>query len=124
MPDFTRVDELRREEFKFDDWVLNSVKEQSEQLPEIVRFECELGLGDLEAKFDSDRMMRVLANMLSNASQAMVGKSGEAEDVITQNPLIKVSSQKPIAALSLRSPTMAQGWMAKRWARFSSRFFN
>lgn len=122
--DFTRVDELRRETLNFDDWVMNAVHEQSEQLPQIVRVECELGLGELEAKFDGDRMLRVLANMLANASQAMVGKSGESEDVSIEHPLIKISSLKTDRGIEFKVTDNGPGMDAETLIKIFEPFYS
>ena len=122
--DFTRVDELRRETLNFDDWVLNAVKEQSEQLPEVVRIECELALDELEVEIDGDRMLRVLANMLSNASQAMVGKSGDPKDTVTENPLIRISSHKTDRGIELKVTDNGPGMDAETLGKISEPLYS
>ena len=92
--DFTRVDRLNRRSMNFDDWVLTVVENQAQQLPATVGIECELSVGDVDTSFDPDRMLRVLTNMMSNASEAMVGKSDDPQAPAFSNPLIKISSQK------------------------------
>jgi signal transduction histidine kinase len=42
-------------------------------LPELVNVECNLGLGNALVPFDASRLQRAIVNLISNASEAMVG---------------------------------------------------
>jgi signal transduction histidine kinase len=69
------------------------VEEEAKTLPPIVERTCDLALGDMTAAFDTDRMRRVIINLLSNASEAMVGKGRDPKDFVTWNPMIHVSTR-------------------------------
>ncbi len=56
----------------------------------VLRNELESGL---VARFDPDRMRRVLINLVSNASEAMVGKGRELPPVVTADPTIEVTAR-------------------------------
>ncbi|MDH3741140.1 MAG: HAMP domain-containing histidine kinase [Hyphomicrobiales bacterium] len=100
--DFTRADKLRREIVNFDDWVLVNLRDQVEKLPAAVRVECSMEFSEHNVSIDTDRMLRVLINMLSNASEAMVGKDGRPEDMTVQSPLINISTQVTSRGVELK----------------------
>jgi signal transduction histidine kinase len=60
----------------------------------VVRVSCDLGLGDTGAALDADHMRRVIVNLLSNASQAMVGKGRDTRSLGTPNPKIIVTTRR------------------------------
>jgi signal transduction histidine kinase len=88
--DFARSKSLALERVVLDEWVRATVEEEQKALPDIVQIEFALDLGELTAEIDANRMRRVLINLLSNASEAMVGKG---TDLLTQNPRIRVSTR-------------------------------
>ncbi len=75
--DFARSRSLQLKTVTVDEWIRQKVQEEAGNLPPIVEFVCHLGLGDTQAAFDLDRMHRVFINLLTNASEAMVGKASE-----------------------------------------------
>jgi signal transduction histidine kinase len=85
--DFARSRSLQLEDVILDDWVRATVEEERKDLPSLVQVSLQLNLGDRRATFDTGRMRRVLINLLSNASEAMVGKG---LDVVTRAPRIGV----------------------------------
>ena len=92
--DFARSMRLVCRTVAVDDWVRRVVDEEAKSLPPIVRVVCELDLGDTRAALDADYMRRVLVNLLSNASQAMVGKGKDASSITTPNPKIVVTTRR------------------------------
>jgi PAS domain S-box-containing protein len=58
-------------------WLEGVASEECRKLPAVVEVSCELGLQGKKIPFDPGRMSRALINMLSNATEAMVGKGGE-----------------------------------------------
>lgn len=91
--DFARSKDLTRKEQSFDDWLVKLLREQSEQMPQEIAFECTLGVGDKAVSFDADSMSRAIINFLSNAAEAMVGKGADRPDPPTKAPMIKVASK-------------------------------
>lgn len=67
--EFTRTRELRLSAFGFDRWISDVIAEQSIPSPATLSFEP--GAGDTNAQIDSDRMRRVVINLIENAAQAM-----------------------------------------------------
>ncbi len=91
--DFARSKALQLDDLSVDDWIAALVEDQAQHLPEAVALECHLGLGDTRAEFDNGRMQRTLINLLSNASEAMVGKGDIAPAQHIDNPRIVVTSR-------------------------------
>jgi signal transduction histidine kinase len=58
-----------------------------------VRVEPVFGLGGQQAPIDAARMSRVIINLISNASEAMVGKGDDPAKFATATPLIIVESR-------------------------------
>lgn len=93
--DFTRSANMDFQPTPVDEWVKLIVTEQAERLPDIVQFGCNLGLGKgFMAQVDTGFMERVLVNLLSNASEAMVGKGDDAAFITTYDALIIVTTRE------------------------------
>jgi signal transduction histidine kinase len=88
--DFARSKSLNLERVNLDGWVRATVEEEQKALPSLVQVALQLDLGDACAAIDSGRMRRVLINLLSNASEAMVGRG---TDIVTVNPRIQVTTR-------------------------------
>ena len=50
------------------------------------------GLGGKQVKFDAGRLTRVIINLVSNASEAMVGNGAEPAKFTTPTPMIGIST--------------------------------
>ncbi|MCB1377636.1 MAG: PAS domain S-box protein [Alphaproteobacteria bacterium] len=92
--DFSRTRALQAETLVVDDWLGRVVSEEAEKLPSIVTINCRLGLGDIAADIDPNRMSRVIINLLSNASEAMVGKGDEPDKVANPSPKITIATAR------------------------------
>ena len=88
--DYAKSHQLEYKEFPFDNWVVKLVEEEAQKLPEVIEVECNLGLDGISASFDPNRLSRVLINLISNASEAMVGKGDDPQKFKTQAPNISV----------------------------------
>jgi len=91
--DFTRSKALMRKSVAVDAWVRQMVSEEARNLPGSVKITCDLGLGEQSASMDPDQLRRVLINLLSNASEAMVGKGGEKPAAMYAEPSIVVTTR-------------------------------
>jgi signal transduction histidine kinase len=92
--DYAKSHQLEYKEFSFDNWVVKLVEEEAQKLPEVIQIECTLGLDGVSASFDPNRLSRVLINLISNASEAMVGKGDDPQKFKTQAPKICVITRK------------------------------
>lgn len=91
--DFTRSKSPQKKPTKLDDWVRTIVQEEAQALPPALTINYELGTGETEVAFDGGRMRRVLVNLLSNASEAMIGKGNDPAPVQIANPTITVRTR-------------------------------
>ncbi|MEP7174867.1 MAG: ATP-binding protein, partial [Aestuariivirga sp.] len=92
--DYAKSHQLEYKEFPVDNWVVKLVEEEAQKLPEVVEVECNLGLDGVSASFDPSRLSRVLINLISNASEAMVGKGDDPQKFKTQTPKISVVTRR------------------------------
>ncbi|MGH6873964.1 MAG: sensor histidine kinase, partial [Aestuariivirgaceae bacterium] len=92
--DFTRTRALQLETVEVDPWLAEVVGEQAQKLPKIVKVEFQPGLAGVSACFDASRMYRVVVNLLTNASEAMVGKGDDPSNFTTQTPRIVISTRR------------------------------
>jgi signal transduction histidine kinase len=92
--DFARSRSLNIRPMPVDDWVGSIVDEEAEVLSSAVKVIRDFGLGGAQASFDADQMRRVLVNLISNASEAMVGKGKDLPSQITANPTITVTTRR------------------------------
>ena len=92
--DYAKSHQMEYREFPFDNWVVKLVEEEAQKLPEVIEVECNLGLDGISASFDPNRLSRVLINLISNASEAMVGKGDDPQKFKTQSPKISVITRK------------------------------
>ena len=92
--DFTKSRALQLETVEMDVWLAETVYEQAQKLPDIVKVEFVLGLPGVSACFDASRMYRVVVNLLANASEAMVGKGDDPSTFTTQSPRIVIATRQ------------------------------
>ena len=59
----------------------------------MVEIECSLGLDGRKLNFDPDRMQRVVINLISNASEAMVGRGDAPAETNGKVPRIYIQSK-------------------------------
>ena len=90
--DFARSKDIHLKTRNLDNWLVDLLREQAEQLPKELSYVCTLGLNDAEYPFDADNLARAIINFLTNASEAMVGKGGDVPAEPTQDPTIRIST--------------------------------
>ena len=91
--DFTRTKALQSEHVDFDEWLTHTVEEEAQKLPEMVAIELSLGLNGLKVDIDPGRMNRVIINLMSNASEAMVGRGDDLSKIYTHSARMIIRSE-------------------------------
>jgi PAS domain S-box-containing protein len=71
--DFSRSKQLECRAGDLDAWLEALIEEEAKRLPAVVNLECVLGLEGRLVPFDAGRLQRAIVNLLSNASEAMMG---------------------------------------------------
>jgi signal transduction histidine kinase len=90
--DFSRTKQVQTQPARLDDWLEALLNEEAEALPAAISVECVLGIGDLDVSFDGPRLRRAVLNLINNASEAMVGKTGEVIGAGAKRPRILIST--------------------------------
>ncbi len=88
--DFSRTKQIVASAEDFDSWLERTVAEEAQRLPPQVTINCELGLDGLKVPFDPTRMQRAIGNLLSNASEALMGQ----DQSTAKPPVISVSTRR------------------------------
>lgn len=91
--DFARSRPLQCEERDLDSWLANLVEEEAQNLPAAVTVECVLGLDGSKVPFDPGRLSRAVINLISNASEAMVGKGDDPATFTCAAPRILIETR-------------------------------
>jgi signal transduction histidine kinase len=90
--DFSRSKQLVTRAADLDQWLAKIVEEEAKQLPAVVAIECLLGLDGCEVPFDPSRLQRAVINLISNASEAMVGNGEDPTRFAVADPCISIST--------------------------------
>ncbi len=90
--DFSRNKQIATKAQDLDKWLESIIAEEAQNLPQAVSISCLLGLNGLKVPFDDKRLHRAVANLLSNASEAMVGNGEEANRQSAGTPHITVTT--------------------------------
>jgi signal transduction histidine kinase len=91
--DFSRTKPLAARASDLDQWLVKVLEDEAKQLPSAVSIECDLNLAQRPIPFDPARLQRAIINLMSNASEAMVGKGDDPSRFETSNPVILVSTE-------------------------------
>jgi signal transduction histidine kinase len=90
--DFSRSKHLDCQSSDLDSWLAKTLDEEAGKLPEIVAITCELGLDGAHVPFDPARLQRAVVNLLSNASEALVGQGDDTAKLTRPDPAILVTT--------------------------------
>ncbi len=74
--DFSRSQPLITEQRDVNDWLTELLKEETTKLSDQITVRCELREQQLVAEIDTERLRRGVINLLTNAADAMIGKTG------------------------------------------------
>ena len=91
--DFSRSKKLACRSENLDNWLEKIISEEANQLPAVVAIDCLLGMKDVEVPFDPSRLQRAIINLVSNASEAMVGNGEDASRFATAAPRITITTK-------------------------------
>ena len=91
--DFSRTKAIKAEATVLDVWLERLVQSEAQKLPELVSIECYFGLGEKLVDLEPGRFERAVINLLSNASEALVGKGDDPKARFTETPIITVRTR-------------------------------
>ncbi len=90
--DFSRSQAVKTEAILLDDWLEKLIQTEAQKLPESLGIECHFGLGNRHVFIEPGRFERAIINLLSNASEALVGKGDDPKAHYNSNPLVRIST--------------------------------
>lgn len=90
--DFSRSQAVKTEAILLDDWLEKLIQTEAQKLPESLGIECHFGLGNRRVFIEPGRFERAIINLLSNASEALVGKGDDPKAHYNSNPLVRIST--------------------------------
>ena len=90
--DFARSSALTVKDVEFDSWVTKVLEDEVGKLPSAVTVEFNPGVPGLTVSFDEARLQRAVINLLSNASEAMVGNGYDPSKFACANPKIIITT--------------------------------
>jgi PAS domain S-box-containing protein len=91
--DFSRSKQLECKADDLDAWLEALIEEEAKRLPAVVNLECVLGLDGRLVPFDASRLQRAIVNLLSNASEAMVGNGDKPLSAGAAEPHILIGTK-------------------------------
>lgn len=91
--DFSRSKQLTCRLGDLDQWLEKIVAEEAQRLPTVVSINCMLGLNGRNVPFDPSRLQRAIINLVSNASEAMVGSGEDPSRFATAVPIIAINTE-------------------------------
>ncbi len=91
--DFSRTKAIKAEPTVLDVWLEKLVQGEAQKLPELVSIECYFGLGEKLVDLEPGRFERAVINLLTNASEALVGKGDDPKSRFTETPIITVRTR-------------------------------
>jgi signal transduction histidine kinase len=91
--DFSRSKAVKPEPTVLDVWLEKLVQIEAQKLPDMVSIECYFGLGGRLIDLEPGRFERAIINLLSNASEAMVGKGDDPKVRFSDNPVITITTR-------------------------------
>ena len=100
--DFSRSKAVKAEPIVLDVWLEKIVQSEAQKLPELVTIECYFGLGDKLVDLEPGRFERAMINLLSNASEALVGKGDDPKARYTETPVITVTTKLTMRGAEIR----------------------
>ena len=91
--DFSRLQKLNTTKTDVDVWLEATLNEEATKLPAYLTIACNLGLQGLDSDIDSERMTRVITNLLSNAAEALTYRGQPLAEMAGRPPQIDVSTR-------------------------------
>ena len=91
--DFSRTKQLECKSEDLDQWLAKTCEEEARRLAGCINLSCYLGLGGAKVPFDPGRMQRAIANLISNAAEAMVGNGDMPLPGQVDEPSISVTTR-------------------------------
>jgi signal transduction histidine kinase len=90
--DYTHSQAVETKPIIFDEWLEELLHAEASKLNAAMVLSADLGLGDRQVQVDEERLGRAIINLISNASEAMLGRDGVPAKDLKRTPNIHVST--------------------------------
>lgn len=90
--DFSRNKQLNCHPEDLDAWLGQVLDEEAKKLPAALTISCDLGLDGALVPFDPARLQRAIVNLMSNASEALVGQGDDPAKFARPDPEISITT--------------------------------
>jgi PAS domain S-box-containing protein len=121
--DFSRNKPLNCQPEDLDSWLGQVLDEEAKKLPAALAIHCELGLEGRQVPFDPARLQRAVVNLMSNASEAMVGQGDDPTKFATPEPAIHVTTREESGHVLIEVRDNGPGMAADVLARIREPLF-
>ncbi|MCA0434785.1 MAG: PAS domain-containing protein [Proteobacteria bacterium] len=99
--DFSRTRQLNCQAGDLDTWLEQVLEDEARKLPAAISISCDLGLKGIPVPFDPARLQRAIVNLLSNASEALVGQGDEPGTASVSDPCIALATRLDGAGVAI-----------------------
>ena len=121
--DFSRSKAVKAEPTVLDIWLEKLVQTEAQKLPELVSIECYFGLGERLVNLEPGRFERAIINLLSNASEALVGKGDDPKARFTDTPVITIKTRLTLRGAEISVADNGPGISAENLTRIREPLF-
>jgi signal transduction histidine kinase len=121
--DFSSLGAPEKRQQNFDDWLENALQDMSKTLHASIELSCTLNAKDKQVDMDPAQMTDALTKILTNASEAMLGRDGKRTTVGDAEPKITVTSETAIDTITLTITDNGHGIADGLEARVIEPFF-
>ncbi len=99
--DFSRSRAVRLEPIALDDWLEKLIQTEAPKLPEQLSIECTFGLGSRLVNIEPGRLERAVINLLSNASEALLGRGDDPKARYRNDPVVRIVTRTSMRGVEL-----------------------
>jgi signal transduction histidine kinase len=121
--DFCSLGAPEKRQQNFDDWLENALQDMSKTLHATISLSCTLDAKDKHADMDPVQFKDALGKILTNASEAMLGRDGKRTTVNDAPPRIVVTSESSAETITLTITDNGHGIADGLEARVIEPFF-
>jgi signal transduction histidine kinase len=121
--DFSRSKAVKAEPTVLDVWLEKLIQAEAQRLPEIISIECFFGLGDKLVELEPGRLERAIINLLSNASEALVGKGDDPKACFNDSPTVTIATRLTARGAEISVSDNGPGIAAENLAKIREPLF-
>ena len=121
--DFTKLGPASKQLIEFDNWLEIELHELAKSLHASIELSCVLGAPSAKLNMDPVQLKSAISKILTNASEAMISRTGTLETMDKSPPLIQISTETSAHALSIVFKDNGRGIAPEHLANLTDPFF-